>query len=52
MEQYQFHMKDKPNTSVGMSHPTRLFWAFFTRFNFFNFITPIFKRLVGFTLTF
>jgi hypothetical protein len=51
-EQCQFHTQGKPNTNVGMSHPTRLFWACFTRFNSFNFIAPFFKRLFGFTLTF
>jgi hypothetical protein len=51
-EQCQFHMQDKPNTSVGMSHPTQLFWALFTRFNSFDIIAPFFKRLFGFTLTF
>jgi hypothetical protein len=50
-EQCQFHMQDKPSTNVGMSHPTRLFWAFVTRFDGFHFIAPFFKRLGCFSLT-
>jgi hypothetical protein len=51
-EQCQFHTQDKPNTNVGMSHPTQLFWALFARFNSVYVIAPFFKRLFGFTLTF
>jgi hypothetical protein len=50
-EQFQFQLQGKPNTNVGMSHPTRLFWVLFTRFNCFNIVTPFFKRLFGFALT-
>jgi hypothetical protein len=47
MEQYQFQLQDKPNTNVGMSHPTRLFWVLFTRFNCFNVIAPFFKTFLS-----
>jgi ligand-binding SRPBCC domain-containing protein len=49
MEQYQFQLQDKPNTNVGMSHPTQLFWAFFTRFDCVNIITPLVKVFLGLT---
>jgi len=47
MEQYQFQLQDKPNTNVGMSHPTRLFWVLFTRFNCLNIVTPFFKTFLS-----
>lgn len=47
MEQYQFQLQDKPNTNVGMSHPTRLFWVLFTRFDCFNVIAPFFKTFLS-----
>jgi hypothetical protein len=49
MEQYQFQLQDKPNTNVGMSHPTRLFWVLFTRFNCLNIVTPFFKTFLSLT---
>lgn len=42
-EQFQFQLQDKPNTNVGMSHPTRLFWVLFARFDCLNVIAPFFK---------
>lgn len=50
-EQYQFQQIDMPNTSVGMSHPTRLFWVVVTRFDGINIITPFVKIFFSFTLT-
>jgi hypothetical protein len=50
-EQFQFQRIDKPSTSVGMNHPTRLFWAVVTRFDCFYFIAPFFERLVRLSLT-
>jgi len=51
MEQYQFQLQDKPNTNVGMSHPTRLFWVLFTRFDCFNIVTPFFKTFLSLSET-
>jgi len=47
MEQYQFQLQGKPNTNVGMNHPTRLFWVLFTRFDCFNIVTPFFKTFLS-----
>jgi hypothetical protein len=50
-EQCQSHTQDKPRTNVGMSHPTRLFWAVLARFDCIDFIAPVIKIFFSFILT-
>ena len=50
-EQCQFQQIDKPDTNVGMSHPTQLFWVLFARFDCIYFIAPFVKIFLCLILT-